>query len=332
MNALQSAPSVYGELPVIPTEEGETDYEEGAVRKMSTSRKISDTSAVIPPEPSEYNFGFPALTPVRKLSQQSNRSDKEHHRKSVRGNSRLQLVKKETDKSSSVRESSSQSFEETLIRNKKISSTANRTPLIRKTSLSSTTSDASKAQAMSSHSSNYRRQNGGSCCSQEHSLQGTISGRRISRYQRESITAARQNNGILAFVKQPSSRQCLHQFPLLEPTYQLEPVVKFACFHGRIKTTIHELIVSILRGKTYEPRSCAKDVKYLAERMKMAVKELGLDRYKVIAVVQLGEMKQQGLEVASRSLWDSQRDSFVSTQFQNASLFCIATVFGVYLE
>ncbi|KAJ4460034.1 putative dynein outer arm light chain [Paratrimastix pyriformis] len=58
----------------------------------------------------------------------------------------------------------------------------------------------------------------------------------------------------------------------------------------------------------------------------------GFPRYKHIVQVTIGEVKDQGMRVASRSLWDPKVDSCVSCHFQNNSLFCVAMVFGIYFE
>ncbi|CAM9665951.1 unnamed protein product, partial [Laminaria digitata] len=55
-------------------------------------------------------------------------------------------------------------------------------------------------------------------------------------------------------------------------------------------------------------------------------------RYKIVVQVTIGEMKDQGVRVASRCLWDTATDNYASVNFKNQSLWCSAMVFGVYTE
>lgn len=46
----------------------------------------------------------------------------------------------------------------------------------------------------------------------------------------------------------------------------------------------------------------------------------------------LGELKGQGLRLASKSLWDPKFDNWASHTFTNENLFCTGIVFGIYFE
>lgn len=60
--------------------------------------------------------------------------------------------------------------------------------------------------------------------------------------------------------------------------------------------------------------------------------ELKMPRYKLGVQVMLGELKGQGLRVASKSLWDPNFDNWASYTFSNENLFCTGMVFGIYFE
>lgn len=55
-------------------------------------------------------------------------------------------------------------------------------------------------------------------------------------------------------------------------------------------------------------------------------------RYKIVVQVTIGQMKDQGVRVASRCLWDTATDNYASVHLKNQSLWCSAMVFGVYTE
>jgi hypothetical protein len=69
----------------------------------------------------------------------------------------------------------------------------------------------------------------------------------------------------------------------------------------------------------------------IADSIKYKLKELGLPRYKYMVNVVIGQQKGQGVRVGTRCFWDSDTDNCASEYFVNDTLFCLATVYGVYL-
>ena len=57
-----------------------------------------------------------------------------------------------------------------------------------------------------------------------------------------------------------------------------------------------------------------------------------MPRYKLGIQVILGELKSQGMRVASKSLWDPNFDNWTSYTFTNENMFCTGMVFGIYFE
>uniref|UniRef100_A0A8C4NCH3 Uncharacterized protein n=1 Tax=Eptatretus burgeri TaxID=7764 RepID=A0A8C4NCH3_EPTBU len=62
------------------------------------------------------------------------------------------------------------------------------------------------------------------------------------------------------------------------------------------------------------------------------VRAQGFARYKLMCYVVLGQKAGQSMMVSSRGLWDTSTDSFACETFSNASIYAIATVYGVYFE
>ena len=56
------------------------------------------------------------------------------------------------------------------------------------------------------------------------------------------------------------------------------------------------------------------------------------NRYKLVAVVNIGEVKRQSVRVASRCLWQTAYDNFGEGAFENSTLWCTVAVFGMYQE
>lgn len=48
--------------------------------------------------------------------------------------------------------------------------------------------------------------------------------------------------------------------------------------------------------------------------------------------IALGEVRGQGVRVASRCLWDTDTDNHASYSFRNDSVWCTVMVFGLYAE
>ena len=57
-----------------------------------------------------------------------------------------------------------------------------------------------------------------------------------------------------------------------------------------------------------------------------------IDRYKLIVSCFLGEVKGQGIKIASKCLWDVQNDNYATYTFSNENMFCTCMVFGIYFE
>ena len=66
--------------------------------------------------------------------------------------------------------------------------------------------------------------------------------------------------------------------------------------------------------------------------VKAQVKSMMLPRYKIICLVHIGQLLDQGLKVSSRCLWDASNDTSASYEFRNSSMFASAMVYGVYYE
>ena len=69
----------------------------------------------------------------------------------------------------------------------------------------------------------------------------------------------------------------------------------------------------------------------MLQHAKSCVKKCDIPRYKFMCHVTLDKKTGQSLANVSRCLWDEKTDSFASAEFQNASLYCVVTVFWVYL-
>lgn len=115
-----------------------------------------------------------------------------------------------------------------------------------------------------------------------------------------------------------------------ENTYKLEPEVKFQT--DKVKNIIESVLESQLKEEPYDPKACKQMVLTLSEIIKSRVKDMNYQSYKLVCVVSIGELKDQGFRMGSRCCWDPKWDSFATGSFKNKSLFAIGSVWGVYYE
>ena len=83
---------------------------------------------------------------------------------------------------------------------------------------------------------------------------------------------------------------------------------------------------------TYDNERCSGLSQDLSRMIKQRVQQMNLDRYKLIVTIMIGENKGQGLQMASRFLWNSHTDNFVTAEYRNGTVFAVATVYAVYLD
>merc|ERR1719219_1011391 len=100
---------------------------------------------------------------------------------------------------------------------------------------------------------------------------------------------------------------------------------------------VREIIEQVVNSK------CSRETIYHGEKskelmnaiileVKEKTKELGFDRHKLIVQGTCGEIKGQGLRVATRCLWDSTNDNYASYSFKNSGFWICVMVFGLYLH
>ena len=138
------------------------------------------------------------------------------------------------------------------------------------------------------------------------------------------------SRSVLALGQEPESAPKRKPRHIYENTYKLEPEKKFQA--GKVKTIIEEVLEKNLKDEKYDPKSCRQLVKTLTEIIKGRVKDLDYKRYKIVCLVTIGQLNEQGLRMGSRCCWDAKWDTFATANFTNKTLFAIGTVWGVYYE
>ncbi|CAH8605655.1 unnamed protein product [Schistosoma curassoni] len=98
-----------------------------------------------------------------------------------------------------------------------------------------------------------------------------------------------------------------------------------------VRSIISQLLKERLEREVYSPENTHEKCISLADEIKRLLrKSLSLRRYRYLVQVIIGEKKGQGVKMARRCYWDSDTDNCADASFVNDSLFCVASVFGVY--
>ncbi|KAG5880165.1 hypothetical protein JTB14_001655 [Gonioctena quinquepunctata] len=117
----------------------------------------------------------------------------------------------------------------------------------------------------------------------------------------------------------------------VDNSYRIKPSLEAKFKEIPVKEIIRTIVSSLLTGKTYDPENAKKWTISIANEVNDKVKDLQMKRYKHIVQVLVGERKGAGVKSGVRCLWDSDVDSFTSEIFMSETIFCVTTVFAVYL-
>ncbi|XP_040190814.1 dynein light chain Tctex-type 4 [Rana temporaria] len=115
-----------------------------------------------------------------------------------------------------------------------------------------------------------------------------------------------------------------------ENTYRTGPDRGFNLSWAR--RVLEAVLRNHLTDMDYSAASGGQRAQNLSDLIRSRMKEQCPPRYKVLCHVIMGQMGNQGLRVASRSLWDPQTDNFASATYSNATLFAVAMVHASYYE
>merc|ERR1711907_127285 len=99
-----------------------------------------------------------------------------------------------------------------------------------------------------------------------------------------------------------------------------------------VRKVIESVVVAELSGVSYNPEEKIVEMtKKLSDQIKNKLKEeLELPRYKYIVQVVIAEQKGQGIKMGCRSFWATETDNYAEYTYQNETLICVASAFGVY--
>lgn len=135
-------------------------------------------------------------------------------------------------------------------------------------------------------------------------------------------------------VEEGLSSSCLHKFTM--PGNASHDIADLKDFDDDlesqevIKHIITEELDKSLFDCDYDSERCVAQCANISQAVESRVKEITSQETKVLAVVYIGEIRDQGLEITSQCLWDPETDNFVTASFRSKTLFAVCTVFTVH--
>ncbi|XP_076466102.1 dynein light chain Tctex-type protein 2B-like [Babylonia areolata] len=165
----------------------------------------------------------------------------------------------------------------------------------------------------------------------------TLRPREVSMSRRRTITRLTPGapgrlklSGVKEGSEAPDSSRPVHV--KLENSYRMKPQDEERFQSWRVEGVMREVLEERLKGVTYDPVKSQELTKQLAQEIQKRVKDFRWQRYRVVCQITLGQQSQQGLQVASRCVWDHSLDSHASVTYDNKSIFVVAQCYGVYFE
>lgn len=113
-------------------------------------------------------------------------------------------------------------------------------------------------------------------------------------------------------------------------TFRLGPKHKF--LPHLVQKRADELMRQAFGEMSYDHDLCRDVADKVAADTLALVKEQSFDRYRYVVRVVVGDQRGQTVRIASRTLWDHEKDNFLTVNYENRHLFAVGMIFALYLE
>ncbi|XP_052551373.1 dynein light chain Tctex-type protein 2 isoform X2 [Tympanuchus pallidicinctus] len=128
----------------------------------------------------------------------------------------------------------------------------------------------------------------------------------------------------------PMKEECFSAKIKYLNTYRLEPYNKFQ--DRLVRDKAQAILTNKLQQAKYDADSSPSLCASLSEEILKATKEMGFDRYKYVVTVLIVEKAGQAINVASRWVWDAQRDTWISAKYETETFIALALITACYYE
>ncbi|XP_075040155.1 dynein light chain Tctex-type 5-A-like [Mixophyes fleayi] len=118
----------------------------------------------------------------------------------------------------------------------------------------------------------------------------------------------------------------------IDPDFDLHPQPSRRFSAEEASRVIKSVLDGELQDCGYDATESQRRALELAELVKVAVRKLGYERYKLVCYVVLGPVSQGTICCCSRSICSPNSDTYAEYLFQNQSLFALCIVYAGYYE
>uniref|UniRef100_A0A182M119 Dynein light chain n=1 Tax=Anopheles culicifacies TaxID=139723 RepID=A0A182M119_9DIPT len=113
--------------------------------------------------------------------------------------------------------------------------------------------------------------------------------------------------------------------------YQMRPELSETFKSEKIREIINNVLTETLTGQTYSAADASRWTKSMADEISLQVKDLEMHHYKHVVQVWIGQQLGAGCKCVARCRWDTECDNYATAEFKNSTMFCVVTVYGLYL-
>lgn len=164
-------------------------------------------------------------------------------------------------------------------------------------------------------------------------LAGGRKGQVNLRQRTDFVRLARDRDGKSENSSESPTKAASNNAPVqYENTFKMPPENGHEFAPSQVESIVKDVLSNKLKYERYHSESCSKISQDICAAIKEKVKALGLQRYKIVTQVLIGQDTDQSVQMASRCLWNHSTDNFAAATYRNNSLYAIAIVYGVYMD
>uniref|UniRef100_A0A182SEZ9 Dynein light chain n=1 Tax=Anopheles maculatus TaxID=74869 RepID=A0A182SEZ9_9DIPT len=166
---------------------------------------------------------------------------------------------------------------------------------------------------------------------------------RKSTYPRESMSAMARKSSVLILSRlmgpaMTSSRAdrslydrtSMYVVPRFQNTYRMDSRNPFR--REAMRSLMDHFLKSYLDEYKYVPKRAKRLAENLSEELRNQFKLCQFERYRIVALVTVGDKKMQDFRCVARALWDPEKDDCLSCTYEAPTFYVVASVWVVYFE
>lgn len=147
----------------------------------------------------------------------------------------------------------------------------------------------------------------------------------------DSVRKAESGTSTCTHHDDPENEDFINKMKVsYENTYKMNPDQTIN--PGKVQAIAQQVMDDIIGDQKYDATKSKLLIKQVSDKVLHILKKQGFQRYKMVVLVNLGELKGQGVRAASRCLWNDKVDNWTEVSFQNHSMWAMTAVYWFYFE